>query len=120
MICDNCIKKDVCVHLKNFLNLKFESNTVKLAIDECPHYYTRDDICSLGKCTLELPICEICGEKCYERYTCKECGKKVCIDCAAEYEINEVTQDVECICIECEDNNIPEKTEEEKLIDSLF
>lgn len=121
MICDNCVKKDVCIHLKNFNDLKFESNTVKIAIDDCPHYYLRDDIVFNEKNTFEFPVCELCGEKCYETFTCKECGKKVCMDCAASYEMNDNTETVECICYECGiHESEDEKSEVDKMIDELF
>lgn len=120
MICDNCIKRDVCIHLKNFNDLKFESNTVKIAIDECPHHYSRTDI-SFDTNKLELPVCELCGEKCYERFTCKECGRRVCIDCAASYEIDDIKEEVECICYECGVyESEEEKSEVDKMIDELF
>lgn len=120
MICDNCIKRDVCIHLKRFNDLKFESNTVKIAIDECPHQYLREEV-SFDTKKLELPVCELCGEKCYERFTCKECGRKVCIDCAASYEINDLKEEVECICYECVvHESEDEKSEVDKMIDELF
>lgn len=120
MICDNCVKKDVCIHLKNFLNLKFESNTVKLAIDECPHYYLRDDIIFHENET-KLPKCEVCGEKCREVFTCKECGKKVCMDCASSFEIDDLKEEIECICYECGvHESEDEKSEIDKMIDELF
>ncbi len=121
MICDNCIKRDVCIHLKKFNDLKFESSTVKIAIDECPHHYPRTDISFINTSKLELPVCELCGEKCYERFTCKECGKKVCIDCAASYEIDDIKEEVECICYECGvHESEEEKSETDKIIDELF
>lgn len=120
MICKNCIKKDVCINLKNFNNLNFASNTVELEITKCPHYYANCEISLEKTASLEMPICEICNDKCYERFTCSKCGKKVCVDCISEYELegHNINQEIKCICNECAE--VQEKTEEEKLIDELF
>ena len=123
MICDNCIKKDVCVHL---LKLKeVDHNIVSLGINSCTSYYAinskkENNTVKFKRKEDNTRACDICGKatRFNDTYVCKKCGKIICGNCAYETEYEDDTMLV--TCYECAEEEEEKKDELDEFLKDVF